>query len=455
MGPVPARAEPGEAALLCGFHQRFDEGRRWRSRGLCARGDHRPDGRRVGVPCFGREPREEEGARVLALRVGRLARSGERAEGLEERALRAAGGGERDPVRERRTRSLGGLLRSFGRRAQAAEGIGRRTAPEGDEAAHPLDQVTVLPALGELLDQPLERGHVALEERALRHLGDGVGRRAQRCGVVLRHEQRGLAGPADRTRVRAHEPLDAVAAVGVAAALSSRHCLGVPLLKPDAQASHAADLLRLIRGDRPDRAEVDAFETYLVAALDHGLNASTFTARVVASTQAGMQASILAAFCALTGPLHGGAPGPVLDMLDAIEESGDAAEWIANELASGRRLMGFGHRIYRVRDPRADVLKASLKKLGKIGRLERAEQIEQEAITALSIHKSGRRLDVNTEFYTALLLETLKIPRQCFTSVFAAARVAGWVAHIREEEAVGRLIRPRSQYLGKMPKRAA
>ena len=251
------------------------------------------------------------------------------------------------------------------------------------------------------------------------------------------------------------EPLDAVAAVGVAAALSSRHCLGLPLLEPDAQASHAADLLRLIRGDRPDRAEVDAFETYLVAALDHGLNASTFTARVVASTQAGMQASILAAFCALTGPLHGGAPGPVLDMLDAIEESGDAAKWIAEELASGRRLMGFGHRIYRVRDPRADVLKASLKRLGKIGRLERAEQIEQEAITALSIHKSGRRLDVNTEFYTALLLETLQIPRQCFTSVFAAARVAGWVAHIREEEAVGRLIRPQSQYLGKMPKRAA
>jgi citrate synthase len=260
------------------------------------------------------------------------------------------------------------------------------------------------------------------------------------------------AEPATRNR---HEPLDAVAAVGVAAAISSRHCLGLPLLEPDAHSSHAADLLRLIRGDPPDSPEVIAFETYLVAALDHGLNASTFTARVVASTQAGLQASILAAFCALTGPLHGGAPGPVLDMLDAIERSGDAAQWIAHELAAGRRLMGFGHRIYRVRDPRADVLKAALKRLGKAGRLERAEQIEKEAIAALGIHKSGRRLDVNTEFYTALLLETLRIPRQCFTPVFAAARVAGWVAHIREEESVGRLIRPQSHYLGNMPMRAA
>jgi citrate synthase len=260
------------------------------------------------------------------------------------------------------------------------------------------------------------------------------------------------AEPADE---RLNAPLDAVAAVGVAAALSSRHCLGLELVEPDQRLSHAADLLRLIRGDHPSPNEIDAFETYLVAALDHGLNASTFTARVVASTQAGLQPAILAAFCALTGPLHGGAPGPVLDMLDAIEESGDAAKWIAQELAAGRRLMGFGHRIYRVRDPRADVLKDALKRLGKTGRLKRAEEIEKEAITALTLHKSGRRLDVNTEFYTALLLETLQIPRDCFTPVFAAARVVGWIAHIREEEAVGRLIRPQSVYLGEMPERAA
>lgn len=251
------------------------------------------------------------------------------------------------------------------------------------------------------------------------------------------------------------ESIDAVAAVGVAAALSTRHGLGLTPVKPDANASHAMDLLHMIRGDRSSDVEIRAFDTYLVAAIDHGLNASTFTARVVASTLAGLQASVLGAFCALTGPLHGGAPGPVLDMLDAIEGSGDPAAWIAGELAEGRRLMGFGHRIYRVRDPRADVLKAALKRLGTIGRLERAEVIEQAAIAALRIHRSGRRLDVNTEFYTALLLESLRIPRQAFTPVFAASRVAGWVAHIREQEGVGRLIRPQSQYVGDMPVRAA
>jgi citrate synthase len=250
-------------------------------------------------------------------------------------------------------------------------------------------------------------------------------------------------------------PLASVAAVGVAAALASRHSRGLPLVAPDETASHGFDLLRMLRGEAPEPAEAKAFDTYLVTAIDHGLNASTFAARVVASTRASMQSSITAAFCALMGPLHGGAPGPVLDMMDAIAASGNAPAWIATELASGRRLMGFGHRIYRVRDPRADVLKTALTTLGQTTRLALAEEIERAALAALGAHKAQRRLDVNTEFYTALLLDRLKIPRGAFTPVFAASRVAGWVAHICEQEATGRLIRPRSEYIGARPKEAA
>src|SRR6185295_5155688 len=183
--------------------------------------------------------------------------------------------------------------------------------------------------------------------------------------------------------------------------------------------------------------------TYLVTVIDHGLNASTFAARVVASTAAGLVSSVVAALCALKGPLHGGAPGPVLDMLDAIGQSDRADAWIAEELKSGRRLMGFGHRVYRVRDPRASVLKATVAKLkDRDNRIAFAEAVEAAALRALRDLRSGRRLDTNVEFYTALLLEALAIPREGFTPIFAVARTAGWIAHVREQEATGRLMRP-------------
>jgi len=221
---------------------------------------------------------------------------------------------------------------------------------------------------------------------------------------------------------------------------------------PDPTASHAADTLSMIRGRKPDAREVSALDNYLVTASDHGMNASTFTTRVVASTQADLFAAVTAGYCALTGPLHGGAPEPVLEMLDAIGTRERIKPWVDNALARGERLMGFGHRIYRVRDPRADVLKGAVERLAGNGRdLPFAGEVEAYIREALRREKPDRPLDTNVEFFTAILLDALDIPRQAFTPIFAVARAAGWTAHAREQQRGGRLIRPSSVYIGPMP----
>lgn len=238
----------------------------------------------------------------------------------------------------------------------------------------------------------------------------------------------------------------------VAAAALLRQAHGGAPIAPDPTLPHAADLLRMIRGAVPGRAEADALDTYLVTAIDHGMNASTFAGRVVASTGADLFMAATAAYCALTGPLHGGAPGPVLDMLDAIGTRERIGPWIEAALTRGDRLMGFGHRIYKVRDPRADVLRAAVARLGGGGvDLGFAAEVEAAARTALARAKAGRALDTNVEFYTAILLDALKVPREGFTPVFAAARIAGWTAHAIEQQRTGRLLRPASVYLGAMP----
>ena len=229
---------------------------------------------------------------------------------------------------------------------------------------------------------------------------------------------------------------------------------------PDPALSHAADTLRMLHGRAPGKAEADALDTYLVTVCDHGLNASTFTARVIASTRAGLTSAVLGGIGALKGPLHGGAPGPVIEMLDEIGEPANARAWIEAALARGDRLMGFGHRIYRVRDPRADALKAAVRRLDggsnvRPGRVAFAEAVEAAALAILKAHKPDRALDTNVEFYTALLLEALDFPPSAFTCVFAMGRVAGWIAHAREQVAGGRLIRPQSIYVGPQPRQAA
>jgi len=223
-------------------------------------------------------------------------------------------------------------------------------------------------------------------------------------------------------------------------------------LAPDPAAGHAADCLSMILNRTPAEPEVAALDAYLVTVCDHGMNASTFATRVVASTQADLFAAVTAGYCALTGPLHGGAPEPVLDMLDAIGNSEGIKPWVDTALARGERLMGFGHRIYRVRDPRADVLKEAIERLAVNGsELPFAGEVEAYIRAALRRKNPDRPIDTNVEFYTAILLDALKIPRQAFTPVFAVARAAGWTAHAREQQRCGRLIRPSSAYIGRMP----
>jgi citrate synthase len=225
-------------------------------------------------------------------------------------------------------------------------------------------------------------------------------------------------------------------------------------IPPRPAAGHVEDFLYMLHGEVPDSKSVAALSTYLVAAMDHGMNASTFTARVIASTRADLTSAVVGAFGALSGPLHGGAPEPVLQMLEEIGRPENAKAWIDRRIASGERIMGFGHRVYRVRDPRADVLSAALSRLNPAGcRLELAKAVESAALRALASHKPGRSLETNVEFYTAMLLEALGIPGSAFTTVFAMARVVGWIAHSMEQRRDGRLMRPSSIYVGSRPAR--
>lgn len=264
----------------------------------------------------------------------------------------------------------------------------------------------------------------------------------------------GLALLADAEAEPHH--LLATAAASVLAAAASRRAAGLPAVAPDPALGHAADFLRMLRDDVPSAAHARALDTYLVTIADHGLNASTFAARVIASTRAGMLSALVGGVCALKGPLHGGAPGPVLDMLDAIGAAGNIEPWLTDALQRGDRLMGFGHRVYRVRDPRADVLKRVVTELrGETNRIRFAEAVEATAIGLLAQRKQGRGLDTNVEFYTALLLEALALPRDLFTAVFAVGRIGGWAAHVLEQEQSRRIIRPQSAYVGPLPQRAA
>ncbi len=248
-------------------------------------------------------------------------------------------------------------------------------------------------------------------------------------------------------------PLRLVGAMPVFVAALARHEQGADPCAPDAARGHAEDYLRMLHGSEPTPDAVHAMDAYFTTASDHGMNASTFTARVVASTAAGQVSSILAGLCALKGPLHGGAPGPVLDMLDEIGTPENIEPWLRNAVQTGERLMGFGHRIYRVRDPRADVLGAEVAQLSgnHRQRISFALQVEETAKAVLKELKPHRPLDTNVEFYTALLLEALDIPRSAFTPTFAIGRVAGWTAHVMEQEQAGRLIRPSANYVGIVP----
>jgi len=246
-----------------------------------------------------------------------------------------------------------------------------------------------------------------------------------------------------------------IAATAVFAAARTRTRAGKPPLAPDPTLDHAGDYLRMALEHRPAKAAVDALNTYLVTVVDHGMNASTFAARVVASTNSDMVSAVVAAIGALKGPLHGGAPGPVLDMLQAIDSPSRARSWLEAELSKGHRIMGMGHRVYRVRDPRAAVLEKAIEQLSKAGvateRLALARAVEKDAERLLQERHPDRALRANVEFYTAVLLDAIGLPGTAFTPTFAVGRVAGWCAHYLEQQKAGRLIRPASRYIGPRP----
>jgi citrate synthase len=255
-----------------------------------------------------------------------------------------------------------------------------------------------------------------------------------------------------------------VAALAVFAAAWSRKREGAPPLLPPAGVGHAEALLRMLGRD-PSAPRVRALDAYLVTVLEHGFNASAFAARVVASTRADLVSAVVAGIGALKGPLHGGAPGPVLEMLEAIGAPANARAYLERELDAGRRIMGMGHRIYRRRDPRAFVLERAVEELAATvrasdraadgllrPRLALARAVEHEAEALLQERYPGRALKANVEFYTAVLLSALDIPSALFSPLFACARAAGWAAHYAEQRAHGRLIRPQARYVGTAPR---
>src|SRR5690348_14079418 len=200
------------------------------------------------------------------------------------------------------------------------------------------------------------------------------------------------------------------------------------------------------RGE-PDPKHVEAVDAYWVSAAEHGMNASTFTARVIASTGADVAACLSGAVGAMSGPLHGGAPSRVLHMIEGVEETGDAGAYVRGVLDRGERLMGFGHRVYRAEDPRARVLRATAERLGA-PRFEVAAALEQAALDELHARRPDRVLATNVEFWAAVILDFAEVPSHMFTSMFTCARTAGWAAHILEQKQTGRLVRPSARYVG-------
>lgn len=256
-------------------------------------------------------------------------------------------------------------------------------------------------------------------------------------GVVADHERAGLR-------------LAAMAPTIVAA--TSRFRAGLSPIAPDPSLGHAEDYLRMVTGAVPSPELTRAIEQYLILTIDHGFNASTFTARVITSTGADVAAAMAGGLAAFSGPLHGGAPSRALDALDAIAAVGDARCWAEGELAAGRRLMGFGHAVYRTADPRSALLREIARTLGG-PTADAALAAEPIIIDVLRHHHPDRVLEANVELFAGVVMERCGLPRELFTPTFAVSRMVGWSAHIAEQIIDAKLIRPSALYIGPKPGR--
>jgi citrate synthase len=265
--------------------------------------------------------------------------------------------------------------------------------------------------------------------------------------------QWGFAQLIDISDEEARDNLARASVMGLSFVAQSARGIGKPpISQHEVDKAHSIPERFLIRwrGEaNPDH--VRAIDAYWISAAEHGMNASTFTARVVASTGADVAAALSAAVGALSGPLHGGAPSRVLTMLDEVAATGDADRYVKQVLDRGERLMGFGHRIYRAEDPRARVLRRTARELGA-PRVEVAEALETAALAELEARKPDRVLATNVEFWSAVVLDYAEVPPELFTPMFTCARTAGWSAHIMEQKREGRLIRPTAKYVGPPPR---
>ena len=251
----------------------------------------------------------------------------------------------------------------------------------------------------------------------------------------------------------ARENLAHVSVMAMSFVAQSARGLGMPMV-PQTRIDEASTVVERFmirwRGE-PDPKHVQAVDAYFVSAAEHGMNASTFTARTIASTGADVAAAISGAVGAISGPLHGGAPSRVLGMIQEIERTGDARGYVRGVLDRGERLMGFGHRVYRAEDPRARVLRRTARELDA-PRYEAAAALEQAALEELRARRPDRILETNVEFWAAIVLDYAQVPAPMFTSMFTCARLAGWSAHILEQKRTGRLIRPSARYVGAGPR---
>ncbi len=264
----------------------------------------------------------------------------------------------------------------------------------------------------------------------------------------------GLKPLLDIDHDEARENLAHVSVMALSFVAQSARGVGLPMV-PQARIDEASTVVERFmvrwRGD-PDPKHVEAVDAYFVSAAEHGMNASTFTSRVIASTGADVAAAISGAVGAMSGPLHGGAPSRVLGMIEEIERRGDAHAYVKDVLDKGDRLMGFGHRVYRAEDPRARVLRRTAKELDA-PRYEVALALEEAALEELRARRPDRVLETNVEFWAAIILDFAQVPAHMFTSMFTCARLAGWSAHILEQKETGRLIRPSARYVGPAPRK--
>jgi citrate synthase len=311
--------------------------------------------------------------------------------------------------------------------AAARDEYGRRIA-----AARPLppELLALLPALATGDPHPLAALRTALSQLA-----------------ALEHMP--ATYDADPETVRANA-IRLSAATPVLVAGLHRASRGLAPIAPRDDLGHAANYLWMIDGEIPDPRRARAVEQYLILGIDHGFNASTFTARVVTSTGADIGAAVVAALGALSGPLHGGAPSRALDTLDAIGTPDRTEEWVRDAVAHGDRIMGFGHAVYKTADPRSVTLRDIARSLGG-PRVDFAVQVESTVERVLAELKPGRELHTNVEFYAGVVMEQCGIPRELFTSTFAASRVIGWCANVLEQATETAIIRPSARYVGPEP----